>query len=269
MHILTHIARKSGSVAVGQRFVRALRAYCHKLAGLPDTLGHNGVHRYPMTTTGESMREKMIGGPDPRVADFHYVGIDLADEMLQRAQQSHAEPHAAFAVMDIEHLAFKQPNYFDLCLSLFGSFSYVLQPSLEAIPALYRVIKPQGHVFIMVYSRFSLKNWYDAFASRDLSRLAAVHPYACRNACPAQTVEAKFYTRAAIIRAFRCFAPLNIYGLNGCLELPWMKAFLRSHGQRSAVQGLAVAHQILAQEQRWLRCLPSCCHSLIIHGRKP
>jgi toxin ParE1/3/4 len=39
VRILTAIARGSGSVAVAQRFVRELRAYCHRLAALPGTLG--------------------------------------------------------------------------------------------------------------------------------------------------------------------------------------------------------------------------------------
>jgi plasmid stabilization system protein ParE len=37
--ILSYIAEQSGSLSVAQRFVRQLRDYCHKLAGLPGTLG--------------------------------------------------------------------------------------------------------------------------------------------------------------------------------------------------------------------------------------
>ncbi len=37
--ILTYIADESGSVAVGEAFVRKLRAKCHKLAALPSTIG--------------------------------------------------------------------------------------------------------------------------------------------------------------------------------------------------------------------------------------
>jgi toxin ParE1/3/4 len=37
--ILRYIARMSGSVSVAQRFVGELRAYCHRLAALPGTLG--------------------------------------------------------------------------------------------------------------------------------------------------------------------------------------------------------------------------------------
>ena len=39
VRILTYIARASGSLSVAQRFVRELREYCHKLAGLPGTMG--------------------------------------------------------------------------------------------------------------------------------------------------------------------------------------------------------------------------------------
>lgn len=37
--ILTYIAEQSGSVAVGEAFVRELRAKCHKLAALDVTIG--------------------------------------------------------------------------------------------------------------------------------------------------------------------------------------------------------------------------------------
>lgn len=37
--ILAHVTESSGSLAVGQSFVRDLRTQCHKLAGLPGTLG--------------------------------------------------------------------------------------------------------------------------------------------------------------------------------------------------------------------------------------
>jgi plasmid stabilization system protein ParE len=37
--VFTYIAEASVSIAIGERFVRQLRAHCHKLAGLPGTLG--------------------------------------------------------------------------------------------------------------------------------------------------------------------------------------------------------------------------------------
>jgi plasmid stabilization system protein ParE len=37
--ILTYVARESGSVSAGQRFVAELRRRCHELAALPGTLG--------------------------------------------------------------------------------------------------------------------------------------------------------------------------------------------------------------------------------------
>lgn len=39
VRILAYIARTSGSLSVAQRFVRELRDYCHRLAGLPGTMG--------------------------------------------------------------------------------------------------------------------------------------------------------------------------------------------------------------------------------------
>ena len=39
LDILDYVARQSGSVAIGRRFVAALRAQCRHLAGLPGTLG--------------------------------------------------------------------------------------------------------------------------------------------------------------------------------------------------------------------------------------
>jgi plasmid stabilization system protein ParE len=39
IRILAYIARTSGSLSVAQRFVREPRDYCHRLAGLPGTMG--------------------------------------------------------------------------------------------------------------------------------------------------------------------------------------------------------------------------------------
>ena len=39
IQILEDVTRASGSLATGQSFVRQLRARCHRLAGLPGTLG--------------------------------------------------------------------------------------------------------------------------------------------------------------------------------------------------------------------------------------
>jgi toxin ParE1/3/4 len=39
VHILEHITRESGHLAIGRRFVGALRQQCRDLAALPGTLG--------------------------------------------------------------------------------------------------------------------------------------------------------------------------------------------------------------------------------------
>ena len=39
VNILVYITESSGSLAIAQAFVQQLRAQCHKLAGLPGTLG--------------------------------------------------------------------------------------------------------------------------------------------------------------------------------------------------------------------------------------
>jgi toxin ParE1/3/4 len=51
--ILTYIAGESGSVSVGEAFVRKLRAKCHKLAAFPSTIGRprpelrDGIRSFP------------------------------------------------------------------------------------------------------------------------------------------------------------------------------------------------------------------------------
>ena len=47
VRILSYIAHMSGSVSVAQRFVRELRAYCHRLASLPGTLGRARPELHP------------------------------------------------------------------------------------------------------------------------------------------------------------------------------------------------------------------------------
>lgn len=39
LNILTYVAQESGSVEVGEAFVRKLRNQCHKLASMPITMG--------------------------------------------------------------------------------------------------------------------------------------------------------------------------------------------------------------------------------------
>lgn len=82
--------------------------------------------------------------------DGDYTGIDPSGKMLEVAQRKH--PRRRFLQMKAEQLPslYRQPT-FDAVISLFGSFSYVLEPE-TVLAHLHRITKPGGRLVLMVNS---------------------------------------------------------------------------------------------------------------------
>lgn len=76
-----------------------------------------------------------------------YIGIDISPHMIGVARSRNGKANISFSVGDMEHL----PRGIapELVISLFGSPSYALQPSLQW---LWRVLAPWTHVFLMFYA---------------------------------------------------------------------------------------------------------------------
>lgn len=187
-----------------------------------------------------------------------YTGIDISPGMIQVAKRrflSHS--NASFQVMNIEDMSFFKNSSFDVCISLFGSFSHVLNPG-TSIAEIYRVLKPGGRLFLMLYSRWSWKNFFEAITRLHPSKLAEVRPYEIRKTSGSIFADARFYTLKSISEHFKQFGEIEVRGLNCRLEIPLYKP---PHGMQAVVE-------YLESESRRLSDRPNRCHSLLVFGRK-
>lgn len=194
--------------------------------------------------------------------DFNYVGIDISPEMIQVAKRRFvAVDNAKFLVMNIDDMAYFKSKTVDVCISLFGSFSHVLNVG-PAIAEVRRVLKLDGTLFLMLYSRFSWKNFFEALANMSPSRLAEVRPYEIRKTSGTVSADARFYTKTSIEKYFSSFSDINVQGLNCWLELPFSKSRYRNASR------MPDARIMLEEETTKLRSKPNRCHSLIVRARK-
>ncbi len=196
-------------------------------------------------------------------ANFEYVGVDISSEMIGAARKRwSAVDNARFEVMDAADLSYFGPDSFDTAISLFGSFSHVIERQ-QAISELSRVLRPGGSVLLMLYSRFSLRNTWLNLRRGRLSHYESMHPYEIRKTSGSIFADAWFYDQRAIRQLFSGFSDLTIIGLNAALELPALGAFFESPRRRSHAQ------RYLESESHILRRAPMLCHSMIVTARKP
>ncbi len=194
---------------------------------------------------------------------FEYVGVDISVGMVRAARRKFlGARNAQFITMNMEDLSYFRTATFDVCASLFGSFSHVLNWS-PAVAEIRRVLKPGGEIMLMVYSRFSLRNLFQLVTRLSAQRLAEVRPYEIRKTSGSIYADARFYTKGNILRRFNDFTNLEVLGLNCTLELPFIGRRLR----RSDM--VREAEEYLRREMKLLKGLPNCCHSLVIRGQKP
>jgi ubiquinone/menaquinone biosynthesis C-methylase UbiE len=87
-----------------------------------------------------------------------YVGLDISPAMIAIAKQKFGPASGAkFGFADMAKLKEHEANHFDAVISLFGSFSHVLDPE-KAVSSIAHVCRPGGRILEMAYSGRSLRN---------------------------------------------------------------------------------------------------------------
>jgi ubiquinone/menaquinone biosynthesis C-methylase UbiE len=193
-------------------------------------------------------------------SDFEYTGFDISSEMIAQANAKHSnKKNAQFLVMNMENISYFPSNEFDVAISFFGSFSHAINHT-KAVSEIERVLKPGGKIFLMVYSRFSLKNFWKALTTFSINPLQEVRPYEIRKTTGSIFCDARFYTKESIEKTFTNFEQLKVQGLNALLELPLLRSPFLPAEQTQKSQ------KFLLTESRILSHFPNFCHSLIITG---
>ncbi len=153
---------------------------------------------------------------------------------------------------------------FDAVISLFGSFSHVLEPQ-RAAASIAQVCRPGGRIFVMVYSRHSLRNLARCIGERSLAPVARLQHYRVRNQTSGgDSAPALAYTKRELKALFRGFDDIEIVGLNAVFELGPAKALVRAK-----IRGAGAAAKALGAESRLLRPFPDLCHMLVLTAVKP
>ncbi|ALF51667.1 hypothetical protein ACX27_00505 [Nostoc piscinale CENA21] len=112
--------------------------------------------------------------------NFNYTGVDISYNMLQQAQIKYSGfNNVDFYQINMEDLSYFNTNTFDAVISLYGSFSHSLKYK-QSINEIKRVLKPNGIIFIMVYSRFSLRNIFRCMTKFTISSLSEIQLYQIR-----------------------------------------------------------------------------------------
>lgn len=195
-------------------------------------------------------------------SDFEYFGVDISSQMVRAARKRWPSvTNAQFHVMDAADLSYFGAEEFDCVISLFGSFSHVIDRD-RAVSELRRVLVPGGELFLMLYSRFSLRNSWLNGRSATLKHYESLHPYEIRKTSGTIFADAWFYDRRAVNRVFQSFENVDIRGLNCLLELPLFAAPFESPRRTER------AARYLRHESRLLCRVPNLCHSLLVSAQK-
>lgn len=134
---------------------------------------------------------------------YECYGIDLADRHIDLAQQCFNiyNQKAVIQKGNAEKLDF-QDNFFDLVYSN-GVIHHTHTPQ-NAINEVYRVLRPKGKAFIMLYSKYSLNN-FAHFITRK--------PYENPKGLTSVSPDAHFvyrYSRSDIINMCKKFSKINL-----------------------------------------------------------
>lgn len=185
-----------------------------------------------------------------------YTGIDISPDMVKQAKKQH--PKAKFEVGDMEKLRFNNDS-FDYVISLFGSVSHSLSP-YQTISEIYRVLKPGGKIFIMLYSQYSMHNIRSVFKKNvGFESISPIQEYEIRN-LKVRGSFARFYSKRKLLHLFRNFTHIRIFGLNALYELEFFK---------NKIQKNKNAYRRLKRDMILTKINPNWGHSIIIIAEKP
>lgn len=187
-----------------------------------------------------------------------YVGLDVSPGMIAVAREKFGD-RAIFALGDMAKMRVAESARFDVAMSLFGSFSHVLEPE-RAIMAISHACKPGGRIFLMVYSRLSLRNLVRSMGAPASGPTAQLQPYSVRNSQTASgAAMARSYTAHGLKSLFGRFKDVKVVGLNAVFELGLVKSL-----SRRVVRDSVAAERALSFESRMFRHAPNLCHSLVV-----
>ncbi len=189
---------------------------------------------------------------------FTYKGVDISKQMILLAKNEwYNENYAEFMTGDISKLTNFPDESFDVITSFFGSFSHAT-PYEDALNELERLTKPGGKVFLMVYSKYSLRELCNFFFRFKWGSLNFQKPYNVRNNKEIGSCNAYFYSNRFLKKELskRGFGVFKSYGLNALLELPIVKNYILKY--KNSV------NDIFSLEQKILSIFPDLGHSLII-----
>lgn len=101
-----------------------------------------------------------IDGAEFAYNGAEYFGVDLTEEAVKNTKEFFAIRNlkGSISLDNAEALSFEK-DYFD-CVYSFGVIHHT--PDIErAVSEIYRVLKPNGSCFIMVYNKWSINYFYD------------------------------------------------------------------------------------------------------------
>lgn len=191
---------------------------------------------------------------------LRYHGIDISSEMIKNAIIKHGnEDDCIFEVMNMDEICSLDSSSYDIVCSLFGSFSHAMQYE-KLIKDIHRVLKPDGRIFLMLYSRYSLRNIRNYILNPIGGNLNFLQLYNVRNNDSDLSCNAYFYSTCKIFNLLKNknFKDMRGKGLNILFELPLLKNYLRGNKYIS----LFLKNELFSLGY-WL---PDLGHSLIIEA---
>lgn len=157
--------------------------------------------------------------------DARYTGIDFSEEMLKVFWGKYAaRPNTQAFHGNMNTFNFQDLHTdFDLALSTFGSFSYADNPA-KFLSDISQVLREgNGHILVMAYSRFSVRNILARIRHNDPRLTDERRPYVYRNDDDNHShdgPDAHFHTSQSLIKAAQeaGLHRISVQGLNFFLD---------------------------------------------------
>jgi SAM-dependent methyltransferase len=184
-----------------------------------------------------------------------YYGFDISPEMIAIAQKKFPTSTYKFEIWNCNSFEFKLFKNLNLVVSTFGSASYI-----DDLPWFLSCIYPQlsqdAHVFLMFYSRFSVKNILNRDKRLASQSFQSQRPYSFRHTDDESNCtwpEANFYTAMQLKKIIKD-TPFR------ACKIIWLNAFadLGDPGEKSVDEWKDELHQEI------LTVPTDLAHSLIL-----